>query len=84
MRTVKQSTTGLHSSTNESHFGNIKILTVGKTEIKKLRVALVDLGHVNSTYAQLKKPKIHGILGSDVLYLYEMIIDYGSMQLIIP
>jgi predicted aspartyl protease len=84
LKTVKQSTTGLHSSTAESHFGKIEQLTIGKTIVKNHVAAAIDLSHVNSTYAQIKKPKIQGILGSDILWQYKMIIDYGRMQLIIP
>lgn len=84
LKTVKQSTTGLHSSTAESHFGKLKELLIGKLAVKNYRAAAVDLSHVNQTYAQIKKPKIHGILGSDILLQYRMIIDYGKQELIIP
>ena len=84
LKTVKQSTTGLHSSTEESHFGKIKELTLGKLSVKNHLAAAVDLSHVNSTYAQIKKPKIQGILGSDILLRYKMIIDYGKGKIIIP
>ena len=84
LKTVKQSTTGLHSSTDESHFGKIKEMAIGKLKVKNHLAAAVDLSHVNNTYAQIKKPKIHGILGSDILMMYKMIIDYGKAKIIIP
>ncbi len=84
LKTVKQSTTGLHSSTVESHFGRIKDLKIGALLIKKFTAAAIDLNHVNATYASIKKAKIHGILGSDILRANKMIIDYGQGKLIIP
>lgn len=84
LKTVKQSTTGLHSSTTESHYGKIKDLKIGALLIKQFMAAAIDLNHVNSTYASLKKPKIHGILGSDILLSKKMIVDYGQSKLIIP
>jgi hypothetical protein len=84
LKVVKQSTTGLHSSTVESYFGKIEKFEVGKLAIKNYNVAAVDLAHVNGTYAQIGRSKIHGILGSDVMFKYKMLVDYGASALIIP
>lgn len=84
LETVKQSTTGLHSSTDESHFGKLKEIVIGKLVIKHYHVAAIDLAHVNLTYSSIKKPKIHGILGSDILLKYKMIVDYGNEKIFIP
>jgi hypothetical protein len=84
LKTVKQSTTGLHSSTAESHFGKITELVIGQATVKNFTAAAVDLGHVNNTYKQLKKRAIQGILGSDLMLKYRMIIDYGSLKIEIP
>ena len=82
LKTVKQSTTGLHSSTTESHYGKIKTWAIGSFTIKSFTFAAIDLGHVNNTYKSLGKPKIQGILGSDILVKYKVIIDYGKLELI--
>lgn len=82
LKTVKQSTTGLHSSTTESHYGKIKTWAIGKFLIKNFTFAAIDLAHVNNTYKSIGKPKIQGILGSDVLFAYKMVIDYGKQELI--
>jgi predicted aspartyl protease len=81
LKTIKQSTTGLHSSTAESHFGKIKELKLGDVLIKGMTIAAVDLTHVNKTYALLKKKKINGIIGSDILFALNGIIDYGQQKL---
>ncbi len=80
LKTVKQATTGLHSSTTESHFGKIKELKIGKATVKNYQAAAVDLNHVNNTYKQLKKKAIQGILGSDLMLKYKMKINYETLQ----
>ena len=82
LKTLKQETTGLHSTVNESHFGIIREVAVGKLLIKNYSSAAVDLSHVNATYKKLRKKKIDGILGSDILVKYKMVIDYGKKLLL--
>jgi len=81
LKTVKQATTGLHSSTAESYFGKIKELKIGSSITKHYTAAAVDLGHVNKTYKQLKKPSIQGILGSDLMVKYKMKVNYDTLKL---
>lgn len=84
LKTIKLETTGLHSSVPESHFGKVKMLEIGKLAIKNQSIAAIDLSHVNMTYAKLQQPKIQGILGSDYMMQYKMIIDYGQGKIFIP
>lgn len=84
LRTVKQETTGLHSSVAESHFGKIKEISLGHHVIKNYDIAAIDLSHVNMVYRQAKKPKINGILGSDLMLKYKMIVDYGKLRIDLP
>ncbi len=84
LTTIKEGTHGLHSSTAESHFGKIKELQIGKRKINNYKVAAIDLSHVNQLYANLKRPKISGILGSDLMVKYKMVIDYGDSKIVLP
>jgi predicted aspartyl protease len=84
LKTVKQETTGLHSSVSESHFGKIKEIELGQHLIKNYETAVIDLSHVNTVYKQAKKPKIIGILGSDLMLKYKMIVDYGQLKIYLP
>jgi hypothetical protein len=81
LKSVKQDTTGLHSTVYESHFGTVETLEFGKLAIKKYVLAAIDLSHVNLTYSKLKQPKIHGILGSDLMVKYKAVIDYGKTEI---
>ena len=85
LKTVKQATTGLHSSTSKSHFGDVAKLSLGKLTIDDITLAAIDLSHVNETYKELKKKKIDGIIGSDLLRKQNAVIDYGqAVLLLIP
>ena len=84
LKTIKQETTGLHSSTPESYFGKIKEIEVGKHVLKGYSIAAVDLSHVTTGYKKMKQPKIQGILGSDLMLKYKMVVDYGNLKIILP
>jgi len=81
LKSVKQDTTGLHSTIYESHFATTDTVEFGKLLVKKYVLAAIDLGHVNMTYRKLKQPKIQGILGSDLLVKYKAVIDYGRAEI---
>lgn len=81
MKVIRQETTGLHSTVMESYRGNLKSFSIGPKELKKVDVAGIDLTHVNGTYKKLKQPKIQGILGSDLMLKYKMILDYGQQKI---
>ena len=83
LKTIKQETTGLHSTVMESYFGKIDTLEFGKVTLKKISLAAIDLSHVNATYAKIEKKKIYGILGSDVLLKLGAIIDYKTATITI-
>lgn len=83
LKKIQQETTGLHSTVAETHIGVIKEIDLGKTKIKNYPVAAIDLSHVNNTYKKLRQPKIQGILGSDLMYKYGMVIDYGKETILL-
>ena len=75
--------TGLGTSTMESHELEIKTLGIGKLKINNYKTVLLDLSHVNNSYSQIKIKPIDGVLGSDVLHKYKGVIDYGKKKLIL-
>ncbi len=81
LRTIKQETSGLHSSVPETHLGVVKKLNIGQLSISNYEIAAVDLKHVNTIYKKVKKPPIHGILGSDLMQKYKMVINYGTLSI---
>jgi hypothetical protein len=81
VKTIQRETAGLHSVVSETSMITIKKLSLGERLIKNHLFAAVDLSHVNNTYKKLRKPKIHGILGSDILLEIKAVIDYGKKTL---
>ena len=79
--TLEQNTSSLHISVNESQITQIKSLELGACKVSNYMVAVIDLTHVNNTYAQLKRKPIQGILGSDILRDMKCVIDYGKAQM---
>ncbi|MGE4586915.1 MAG: retropepsin-like aspartic protease [Mangrovibacterium sp.] len=60
----------------ETRVGNIARIRFGRLKIKDMKVALIDLSHVNEIYRKYGDVRIGGLLGSDVLKAYGCCIDY--------
>lgn len=74
---------GIGIGTLESRTGIIRNIQFGDLKIKKLRVALIDLSHINDLYAKYNSAKICGLIGSDFLNKYKAVIDYANKKLIL-
>ena len=49
--------------------------------ISKLKVAIIDLRHINKIYKNSGGPEICGLIGSDFLYKYNAVINYNKKLL---
>ncbi|ETN94440.1 Aspartyl protease [Zhouia amylolytica] len=56
-------------------------LEIGDWKLKKLKIVLFDLTHVNSALTQHDALPVHGIIGADVLKRGKAIIDYQKKSL---
>jgi predicted aspartyl protease len=65
----------------QCHIGTIRELEIGSLKIKKYKCAVMDLTHVNMAYEMIKIPKVHGILGGDILKKYKAKINYETKTL---
>jgi hypothetical protein len=83
MEVNEQPSAGLGTNTMESHFFMAEEIIVGEKLLEGQLLAALDLSHVNDTYEMLGLPRIHIVLGSDILRAHKAIIDYGSKQLIL-
>lgn len=54
--------------------------------LDKFPVAVMDLSHVNDTYAKIGQPPIQGVIGSDLLVHFGAVINFRKqrMKLILP
>ena len=67
---------GISEGLVETRVGNIAKINFGTLKIKNLKVALIDLKHVNEIYQKYHDKRVAGLLGSDVLACYGCRIDY--------
>ena len=56
-------------------------LKIGKYQLKKISLILIDLMHINHALTKQKARPIQGIIGADVLHKGEAIIDYKKKYL---
>ena len=91
MRFVKESvfttlgklSTGLGTAKMETQSVQLKKLQLGKLAISEFETIVIDLSHVNQTYARLELPEIDGVLGSDLMLKHHALIDYKKKKLTI-
>lgn len=69
-------TAGVGSSDLESSTFDIESITLGNLEIKHYQAVALDLENIHETYEKINLPKIHGIIGGDVLATHKAVINY--------
>lgn len=60
---------------------DVDYLELGTIRVEGIRLAIVDLSHVNRKLKQAGSPAVDGILGADVLTQRSAVIDYAEPQL---
>jgi hypothetical protein len=70
--------TGLGTNTMESHTTVLKKIKIGDIDIVEYKAVLLDLSHVNHSYKELGLEPVDGVLGSDIFFKYNAVIDYGK------
>lgn len=73
--------TGLGTSDMLSQVVTLGSFTLGKLQMKEFPAVVLDLQHVNQTYAAIGFAPIVGVLGSDVLVAYKAVIDFRKKTL---
>jgi predicted aspartyl protease len=56
-------------------------LKIGKFELKKAPLILIDLSHINNALIKQNAKSIQGIIGADILHKGKAIIDYNKKYL---
>jgi len=69
---------GINQGMLDTTVGLIDRLQLGDLEISNLKVALIDLKHVNEIYEKYTRYKIAGLIGGDILMNYQCVIDYEN------
>jgi len=74
-------TSGVGSNELQSFSTVLKELEIGTLKMKKYHCAILDLTHVNMAYEMVGRPKVHGVLGGDILKKYKAKINYETKTL---
>ncbi len=74
-------TTGLGANIPNSTFIKLNRLKIGKTGIRAMKFAILDLKIVNDAYASAKLKPVVAIIGGDILKKYKAVIDYEQKLL---
>jgi hypothetical protein len=76
-----QLSTGLGTSTLESHFTQIESFSIGNYKLKNYTAVLLDLAIINQSYKLLKITPIDGVIGSDMLVQLKAQINFPSKSM---
>jgi hypothetical protein len=79
--TLEKLSTGLGTTMMETQSTVLKKFQIGKLQIANFETIVIDLSHVNITYAKLDLPAIDGVLGSDLMVKHHAIIDYKKKEM---
>lgn len=69
---------GINEGMVDTRVGITGHIRFGKLLIEDLKVALIDLSHVNDIYSKYSEYKIAGLLGGDILKRYRAVINYNK------
>lgn len=75
--------TGVGSNTLKSFSIGFEKLLIGEIEIEDYAIAVLDLQHITSSYSNIGKGIVHGVIGGDILHQYKAIINYEEENMII-
>ncbi|SKB28182.1 retropepsin-like aspartic protease [Daejeonella lutea] len=73
--------TGLGTSTMESHTVILPSFKIGKLILKHFEAAVLDLSTISTAYETLNLPPVIGVLGGDILYSHNAVINYEKLEL---
>ncbi len=81
LATAEDKAIGLGSNTITSKVATLPEFKLGRLHLKDYMVAVLDLSHVNETYQRVNLPPIAGVVGSDIFYVYNGVINYNKKLL---
>lgn len=72
---TERRSTGLGTSSMEIFNGMIERLSLGSIHVFGIDAAFLDLSNVNDSYSYLGISKIDGVLGNDILFRFNAVIN---------
>ena len=74
---------GIGDKPLETTAARLKTFYLGKLKIESLKVALLDLSHINELYIKATDLEICGLIGGDFLMKHKAVIDYKKKILLL-
>ena len=74
---------GFHEEPIKSSSAALHLFSLGKMRIDEMKVAVIDLSHINALYSKYSQQTICGLLGGDFLIKYRAVIDYRKKMLVL-
>ena len=78
---MAKTTTGLGGNNIDSHHTTINKISLGKISLVNYPGVMLDLSHVNISYAAMGLPEVDGVLGADIFVMFNAVIDYEKKTL---
>jgi hypothetical protein len=76
-------TAGIGEKPIETTLALLKPFSLGKLNLENLKVALLDLTHINKLYSKATSLQICGLLGGDFLMKHKAVVDYKKKVLVL-
>lgn len=76
-------TAGIGEKPIETTIAYLKPCSLGKLKMENLKVALLDLTHINKLYSNATSLCICGLLGGDFLMKHKAVLDYKKKILVL-
>ena len=74
---------GFNDKPIKSAVAQLDSFSLGNFEIKEMKVAIMDLSHINALYLKTTQLNICGLLGGDFLMKYRVVIDYRKKRMVL-
>jgi hypothetical protein len=81
--TSENLSTGLGTRSMKMRTALFRKIAIGKVEVNKYHIALLDLSHVNHAYEAMGHPAVEAVLGSDLLLCLRARIDFEKQILLV-
>lgn len=72
---------GINDEPIKTSIGYLKPFLIGTLEVAEMKVAILDMSHINELYSKVTKLKICGLIGSDFLLKHKAVINYRKSTL---
>lgn len=74
---------GIGAPALEASLGILSPFSAGPLTFPPMKIALLDLTHINDLYFHAVGEKICGLIGSDFLMEHRAIIDFGKLEMVL-